>query len=127
MVKKKPWNKGYILLEILMGLFLFGLGFTVILGLIQTVALANGQAHNLLEAVNLAGSTTEEITYHIKQDRLNTYSYLSGELCDQAGMFRRTIRTKWDSPDVIWISVEIQWTELGEHRNYSLESLLMVE
>jgi len=116
-------DQGYILLDILMGLFIFSVGLTVFFSLVQTAALANSQAHNLLDAINLAGSSMEEIAHNLQQNPADISNYLT----DQAGMFHRTVGTKWDSPDMVWVTVEITWLELGESRKYSVESLLQIQ
>jgi hypothetical protein len=119
-------DRGYILLDILMGLFIFGLGFTVILGLMQTAALGGAQAHNLLEAVNVATSALEETTGSIMANPDAAYAFLDQGVKGQTGLFRKTVTAHWEQNDLLRITVEINWAELGQSRNYRLESLVSV-
>lgn len=120
-------NKGYILLDILIGLFIFGLGFAVILGVINTAALARGETDNYLQAVNLAGSKMDELLSNLEEDNSYRYSFLPGEVKDNVGPFERIIKAEWDSADLLLLTVQIKWIERGEVRDYLLESLFYVQ
>lgn len=117
-------GKGFILLEILLGLVIISIGLSVILGFIQTAATGRVQAHNLLEAMNAAVSGNEEVTNKIKKNRSEVYAYLDNGLSDRVGIYHRTIKARWDSNDLLLLSVQVEWIELGERKNYCVESLL---
>lgn len=119
-------NRGYVLLDILIGLFILGLGFAVIQGLTQSAALSYAQSHNLLQAANLAGSTIHSVTSDLKKDPAVKYAYFNQEGLDQVGKYQRQVSVQWDTPDLLLITVEVGWPELGEFRNYRLESLCYV-
>ncbi len=119
-------NRGYVLLDILIGLFILGLGFAVIQGLTNTAALSYAQSHNLLQAANLAGSTIQEVISDLKKEPAGKDADFNQEGLDQVGKYQRLICVQWDSPDLLLITVEVRWPELGEFRNYRLESLCYV-
>ncbi len=127
MIAKLRDKRGYILLDILIGLFIFGLGFLVVMGLIQTSALSYQQSHNIQEAVNLAGSTLEQVITDINQDSMNQYLYLDGKVCDVVGKYRRKIKAEWETVDLLLLTVEIRWMEKNEEKNYDVKSLYYVQ
>lgn len=120
-------NKGYILLDILIGLFIFGLGFTVIIGLTSIAALAKGQTDNYLDAINLASSTMDEILSDLEEDSSFSNLYLSINVKDRIGTFERAVKSEWESSNLLLILVEIKWVEKGQDREYLLESLYYVQ
>ncbi|HHV63647.1 MAG TPA: hypothetical protein GXX46_01000 [Peptococcaceae bacterium] len=123
----KTSDQGYLLLDILVGLFIFGLGFAVILGVINTAALANGQSSNYLQAVNLGTSAMDEILAKLKEDNSFRYAYLGVVQKEKVGNYWRTIKMEWDSIDLLLITVRVEWMERGEGRDYYLESLFYVQ
>jgi hypothetical protein len=120
-------SKGYILLDILVGLFIFGVGFSATLGIINTAVLARGQADNYLQAVNLASSSMDETLNNLGGNSACKYTYLSGEVSNTIGNFERVIKAEWDSIDLLLLTVEVRWMEKGEIREYILESLFYVQ
>lgn len=127
MLAARKSGKGFILLDVLIGLFIFGLGFAVITGVINTAALAGGEAQNYLQAVNLASSTMDELLNLLEIDNSSQYAYLGKEGKEQVGTFEKLIKMEWESVDLLLVTVEIKWKEKGEVRNYLLESLFYVQ
>jgi type II secretory pathway pseudopilin PulG len=119
-------NKGTILLDILVGLFILGAGLAVIFSVIQTSAAAGGQAQNLREAVNLSSSTMEEVLSEFERDKTSCYAYLNSLTQERIGKFNRTIQVEWESQNLMLILVETTWEERGEERHYRVESLFYV-
>ncbi|MCM1566946.1 MAG: hypothetical protein FNP40_05225 [Dehalobacter sp. 4CP] len=116
-------KKGFVLLDVLTGLFIFSLGFAVMLALINTAYIKSSHTDNTLQAVNLASSTAEEITAVLLDDPSAVYHYLSGTTRDESGQFSRTVCCEWDSPNLLKISVKINWTELEDQKEFKLTYL----
>lgn len=118
---------GYIFLDVLIGILLFGLGITVMMSLTNTAVLAEEEAVNYLAAVNLAGSSLDQTMSTLQTD-LDTRNVLPGQaVTDQVGRYERLTQVDWDSEELLKISIRIQWLEKGENRNYSLEGLCWVK
>lgn len=111
------------MLDVLIGLFIFSLGFAVMLALINTAYIKNSHTDHTLQAVNLASSTVEEITAVLLDDPSAVYRYLSGTTRDESGLFTRMVCCEWDSPNLLKITVKISWTELEDQKEYKLSYL----
>lgn len=120
-------DRGYILLDILVALFIIGFGLAVSLGVIDTAALANAQAENSLQAINLAASQMDQVIYNLKVNNCCPDEYLTGSISKRCGRFESMIGAKWDSAGLLLVTVRIQWLERGELREYLLESLCHVQ
>ncbi|AHF09765.1 MULTISPECIES: hypothetical protein [Dehalobacter] len=116
-------KKGFVLLDVLTGLFIFSLGFAVMLALINTAYIKNSHTDNILQAVNLASSTVDEITVVLLDDPSAVNRYLNGTERDESGRFSRTVCCEWDSQNLLKISVKIIWTELKDQKEYNLTYL----
>jgi len=116
-------KKGFVLLDVLTGLFIFSLGFAVMLALINTAYIKNSHTDHTLQAVNFASSTVEEITAVLLDDPSAVDRYLNGVAQDESGRFSRTVCCEWDSPNLLKISVKISWTELKDQKEYNLTYL----
>lgn len=119
--------RGYILLEILIGLFIVGLGFTVILGVTNTLKASYTQTHQLLQAVNLASSTMEEVLFKLKEDRTQRFYYLQDVIMEEKGIYNITTQTKWHGPELIQVIIKIRWGREGMIKNYDIESIFYVQ
>lgn len=119
-------TKGYILLDILIGIFILGLGFAAVLSLLNGAALAGGRAGLSLQAVNLAVSTMDELDKSLEMRSSDSYLFLAGQPSERIGGLERTVRAEWDSPDLLLVTVEIKWLEGKRVREYFLESLVYV-
>ncbi|NLP43687.1 MAG: hypothetical protein GX351_03575 [Peptococcaceae bacterium] len=123
----KTDNKGYVFIDILVGLLIFGLGFATVLSLNNWAVQAKNQADNYLEAINIASSTMDEILHGFKNKDLTGDFKDIQNLTDRYGRFERVITMNWDAPNILIISVKLKWIENGEPREYLLESLLYVK
>lgn len=118
----KSDNYGYILLDILLGLFILGIGLAVIWGLNNSTVLKSGQVDSSLQAVNLASSTLDELLCEFDEDKSYIYKYSSVEVKDRFGLFERIIRAEWKTMNLVLLTVEIEWLERGVSKEYCLES-----
>lgn len=118
----KSDNYGYILLDILLGLFILGIGLAVIWGLNNSTVLKSGQVDSSLQAVNLASSTLDELLCEFDEDKSYIYKYSSVEVKDRFGLFERIIRAEWKTMNLVLLTVEIEWPERGVSKEYCLES-----
>ncbi|MGI6449526.1 MAG: type IV pilus modification PilV family protein [Desulfitobacteriia bacterium] len=125
--KLKNSHQGYLLLDILVGIFIFSLGFAVILGIINSAALANAQSNHYLQAVNLASSAMDELLAKLEEDSVFCYTYLAGADVEKIGNFTQTINMVWETADLLLVTVQMEWPERGEVRDYYLESLFYVQ
>ncbi len=123
---EKNGSGGYIFLDIILGLFIFGLGFVIVLSVTNAAALAEAQAENYLQAVNLASSAMDEMLDNLDSDSSygETYPIVGTE--EKIGKFKQKINVGWESDSILWITVEVIWNERSETRNYLLHSLFYV-
>lgn len=121
---QKLWksdNYGYILLDILLGLFILGIGLAVIWGLNNSVVLKSGQVDSSLQAVNLASSTLDELLCEFDEDKNYIDKYTSVEVKDRYGFFERIISAEWKTMNLVLLTVEIEWLDRGVSKEYCLE------
>lgn len=119
-------DKGYIVLDILLGIFIFSLGFAAAWEINVSAVLINGQAENMFKAVNLAESTVEELYSDLQEDGCLADLYTMGEIREQEGLFNKVIRANWETPNLLLIEVEVEWVERERHKEYCLESYCYV-
>ena len=119
--------KGYIMLDILLGLFLFSIGFAVVWGLNTSSVFKSAQMEKSLQAINLAASTIDELHTVFKQDRARISNYTSLDVEDKQGAFYRVIRAEWVSKDLLLLAVEVRWTDRSTEKQYYLESYYYAE
>jgi len=119
-------DKGYIILDVLLGIVIFGLGFAAAWKMNISALLMDGQTDNLFQAINLAESTIEELHSDLLDDNGLADLYSMREIREQIGRFSRTIRADWETTDLLLIQVEIEWVERECSKKYCLESFCYV-
>jgi len=120
---------GYILLDIIFGLFIFSFGFIILLDLFTVSETESIEAENYICAVNIARSTMDEIIQNIKNDNGKVAEYLeqSGSESSEE-RYKKICTFEWgEVSGVLDILVEIHWKEKKEIRVYCLESCCYVE
>lgn len=124
--KRSP---GFVLLDALMAIFLFGLGFAVLYGLTESALAEAGQAEDLTKAANIAQQQLEGLqgcswTENFAQGRCIPGEVVRGE----EGRFHWSVFSEWDGlPDILHIKVEVLWPERRKKSSYQLESVYHVE
>lgn len=119
-------RKGYIMLDILLGLLLFSMGFAVIWGLNTSSVFKSAGMDNSLQAINLAASTMDELHCTFQRDRTAIDTYTSLDITAEIGFFDRVIKAEWITKDLLLLNVEVRWLEKGLERKYNLESYFYV-
>ena len=69
---------GYILLDVLLAIFLFSLGFAVLYGLTEGALVETRQASSLMEAANLAQKEMDQLSAHSWRENINRQACLPG-------------------------------------------------
>ena len=115
-------NNGYILLDILLGLFILGMGLAVIWGLNNSTVLKSGQVDSSFQAINLASSTLDELLCIFDEDKAYIDNYTSVEVTDRIGLFERGIGAEWKTMNLVLLTVKIKWLEREVSKEYCLES-----
>lgn len=115
-------DRGYIMLDIVLGLFIFGMGFAAVWGLNTAAVIGSAQLDSSLKAINLASSTVDELYCRFGDDRAYIDYYCSVEVNDRVERFDRSITAQWETMDLLLLTVEIRWLERGVSKDYSLES-----
>lgn len=120
----KQGERGYIFLDILIGLFILGIGTAVYWGLISSVTISSEENANYLHAVNLARSTLDELFADFKKKNGIIHNYIQNDITDRVeDRFQRIVRADWEEiPGLLSLTVEINWDERGKSRTYRLES-----
>ncbi|MGE4271577.1 MAG: PulJ/GspJ family protein [Desulfitobacterium sp.] len=122
-------NQGFALLDVVLALFLFALGFAALYGLSESAMKEAEQALRITEAANQAQSILESLANESWRDNIDTGHCLpGGEVRGREGIFHWTIYTDWELPEeLLRVRVEIAWLEKGSERKYTLESLYAVQ
>lgn len=128
-IKKIKNSQGYVLLDVLLALFLFSLGFAVLFGLTEGAVSEARQASNLMEGANLAQKKLEQLAVHAWSANITRQACIPGGTVEgNEGKYHWLIVSKWaDTPQLLKISVEVLWTERGNPAGYKLESLYAVD
>ncbi|AGA69878.1 hypothetical protein Desdi_2454 [Desulfitobacterium dichloroeliminans LMG P-21439] len=122
-------NQGFVLLDVVLALFLFTLGFAALYGLSESAIKEAEQALRITEAANKAQSILESLAGDSWRDNINAGRCLpGGEVEGWEGIFRWTIDADWELPEeLIRVRVEIAWLEQGSVRVYCLENLYAMQ
>jgi hypothetical protein len=126
---KTKASQGYVLFDVLLGLFLFSLGFAVLFGLTEGAVSEARQASTLMEGANLAQKIMDRLAVQLWSDNIARQACIPGETVEgHEGKFRWLIVSDWDDiPQLLRVSVEVRWVERGNPAWYKLESLYAVE
>ena len=118
-----------MLFDVLLGVFLFSLGFAVLFGLTEGATSQARQASTLMEGANLAQGTMDRLAVHKWSENIASQACLPGVTVEgYEGKFHWLIHSEWDdSPQLIRVTTEVRWTERGNPFQYKLESLYAVE
>ncbi len=115
--------------DVLLAIFLYSLGFTVLYGLTEEAIFETHQVSSLIEGANLAQSIMDQLAAHSWRDNIASQACIPGGVVQGSeGVFHWFIRSDWaDMPQLLKISVEVHWAERGNEGRYQLESLYEVE
>lgn len=118
-------TRGFIYLDIVIALFIFGLGFVVVVGIVNAAYLKNSHTTNYLKAINLASSAMDTTLSIIEEDASSVAVYLNGQVSNQAGSYDVNIRAEWENVDLglINVTVAVDWMERGNSKKYLLYRL----
>lgn len=121
--------QGYVLFDVLLALFLFSLGFTVLFDLTESAVLQSRQASALMEGANLAQTKLDQLGVHTWRDNIARQVCIPGGIVEgNEGKFHWLIRSDWDDiPQLLRISVEVRWWDGSKPSSYKVESLYAVE
>ncbi|AFQ43020.1 hypothetical protein [Desulfosporosinus meridiei] len=122
-------NEGYVLLDVLLALFLFSLGFAVLFELTSHALSESGKAMTLMEGANLAQGKMDQLAVRNWRDNIAQRGCIPGGIVEgREGKFRWQIYSDWhDIPHLLKVSVKVMWSERGDPYQYKLESLYAVE
>jgi len=122
-------KKGYALVDVLMALFLFSLGFSVLYSLTETAVSENQQAANLTQAVSIAQQTMDRLAVRPWSENLAEGKCIPAEpFTGCEGLFDWTLYTEWDeNPELLNIEMKVEWLEKGDIRSYHLGSVYYVD
>lgn len=115
--------------DVLLGLFLFSLGFAVLFGLTEEAVSESSQAFTLMEGANLAQKTMDRLTVQGWSENIATGACQPGATVEgNEGKFQWLVRSNWEGiPQLLRVSVEVRWIVRGNPSWYKLESLYVVE
>ena len=126
---RKSYSHGYVLFDVLLGVFLFSLGFAVLFGLTEGAVSEARQASTLREGATIAQKQLEQLAVHAWSDNLARQACIPGGTVEgNEGKFHWIIHSEWeDVLQLLRVSVEVRWVERGNPCSYNLESLYAVE
>lgn len=122
-------EKGFVLLDVILALFLFTVGFAALYGLSEKALSEADQALCLTEAANHAQNIMETLGAESWRDNIRRGSCIpGGEVEGSEGFFRWRVYSDWDIPDeLLRVKVEVSWLEQGSIQSYTLESLYALQ
>lgn len=122
-------SKGYVLLDALMAVFFFSLGFAVLFGLIESAVRETESAQNMTQAANLAQQTIERLSAKPWSQNLAQGLVVPGaSVLGEEGKFNWIIDSDWHIPStLIRINVRVSWPEQGKTGTYTLGSVFYVQ
>lgn len=126
---KTKVSQGFVLFDVLLGLFIFSLGFAALFGLTERAVFETQQATTLMEVSNLAQEIMDRLTAQGWSEIIATGACLPGGIVDgNTGRFHWRVRSDWENnPQLLRVSVEVSWSERGRPFGYKLESLYAVD
>ena len=101
----------------------------MLFGLTESAVYESRQAATLMEGANLAQKKLDQLAVHAWHENFAQQACLPGGTVEgNEGRFRWRIVSNWDdSPQLLRVRVEVEWTERGNPVWYKLESLYAVE
>ncbi len=121
-------TQGYALLDVLLAMFMFGLGFATLYGLSEAAWHDSQQAVNLNEAANLAQSTLDRLSTRSWAQNFADGSIVVGETVEgDDGRYHWRLHSAWDAlPDLLQVSIRVEWPERGQRRQFQLDTIYHV-
>jgi len=128
-MEKHKISQGYVLFDVLLGLFIFSLGFAVLFSLTEGAISEAQQASTLMEGTNLAQKKMDQLAVRNWRDNIARQACIPGGTVEgNEGKFHWIIHSEWeDIPQLLRVSVEVRWIERGNPSGYILESLYAVQ
>lgn len=122
-------RSGFALIDVLLALFLFSLGFAALYGLEEAALAETRAAVTLTEAANQAQTRMENLLSHSWIDNLSTGRIIPGGLVkSDEGFFQIQTASAWgELPWLLKVTVRVEWTQGKHRRSYELEGLYYVE
>lgn len=120
---------GFVLLDVLIALLIFSMGFAVLYGLTENALAEVQQATNLMQAANIAQKHLDQLANHSWEENIVQGSCVPGSVLEgDEGRFHWLLRADWDTfTNLLRVNIKIRWLEQGKSRNYYLESLYHVD
>lgn len=125
---RRTLDRGFVLLDVVLALFLFTFGFAALFGLSESALGETEQALRLTEAANYAQNIMESLAVEPWLDNINEGRCIPGGAVEgREGLFHWKVYSAWDIPDeLLRVRVEISWLEQGRMQSYELESLYAI-
>ncbi|MHB1405662.1 MAG: type IV pilus modification PilV family protein [Desulfitobacteriaceae bacterium] len=121
-------SKGYVLLDALMAVFFFSLGFAVLFGLTESAVRETESAQNLTQAANLAQQKIERLAAKPWSQNLAQGLVVPGaSILGEEGKFNWIIDSDWEIPSLLKVTVQVSWPEQGKTGTYTLGSVFYVQ
>lgn len=122
-------QRGFVLFDVLMALFLFGLGFAALYGLKEAAYAETRAAISLTEAANVAQAQLETLLSHSWTENISSGQVIPGGLVARKdGPFQVQTTAAWgEVPWLLNVKVLVDWPEGQTRRSYELEGLYDVE
>ena len=122
-------SQGYVLLDVLLGLFLFSLGFAVLFSLTEGALSQARQASAFMAGSNLAQQKMDQLAVHNWDENILRRNCMPGGIVEgNEGRFHWIITADWgDCPNLLRVGVEVRWSVQESLFRYKLESFYAVE
>lgn len=115
---------GYIYLDILVGLLIFGIGMMACVQINNDFIRQKVENENYLRAVQICVSSMDELIAKYKENPGSFSIYFHGEVKDEIEQrYERIITIEKDGDNyLLRINVKVQWKERDELRDYAVET-----
>ncbi len=122
---KAKLESGFVLVDVLLALFLFTLGFASVYGLSAGALKEGEEALRITEGANMAQSLMESLANEDWNVNLATGKCIpDGAVQGKEGLFQWKITAEWVIPErLLQVNVDITWPERRKNQNYSLSSM----
>ena len=121
---KAKKDSGFVLIDVLLALFLFTIGFAAVYGLSIGAIKEGEEALNVTMAANIAQELMETFASEVK-GRENRIP--DGIIQGKKDLFQWQITTEWIIPEkLLQVNVSITWLERGKTQEYRLTSMFPV-
>ena len=127
--KKHKGQRGFVLIDVLMALFLLATGFAALYGLTEGAIQNSREALVITEAANLAQNLTEQLSVQSWTQNFAEGRCVPGsEVLGTENGFQWSIQSEWERENILLkVTTQVTWLKKGHPTRYALTTLFLTE